>query len=214
MQKCKKIEEFSFEDLNAALSSRTKDSIDRLLIGSVNKFHATEFVVLYRHVRLLCSGNAEYLPEHQKRIFWKKVAEQLAFQRELEGDLGVLTIAQYDDTNGLDLYLKIKCFIDSFSLNIDGDQAIFFEGFLRNVICDPGIVLQSNQYENFVASEIEERIKAFLDTILFKDEYWIALYLVASGNKRLNERDRKSANAVCEKIRKNLGELYVELCKR
>lgn len=210
---CKKARDFKFSEFNEAIG-RGNDSIDELLIGAINKFSEVEFVVVYRYARLYCFKDKELLPEHQKQIFWKKVADELYYENKIEKDLGVLTVASSDENYGLDLYIKIKRFMDSFALSIEGWQATIFEGLFRNIVCNMDTVFQNGTYENFVAPEIEERINNFLHATLFDDEYWCAQRLIVSGSEGLNGKDRKFANGVREKVIKNLGALYAELSKK
>lgn len=210
---CKKARDFKFSEFNEAIG-RANDSIDELLIGAINKFSEIEFVVVYRYARLCCFKDKEFLPEHQKQIFWKKVADELHYENKIDKDLGVLTVASSDEDYGLNLYIKIKRFMDSFALSIEGWQATIFEGLFRNIVCNMDTVFQNGAYENFIAPKIEERINNFLHATLFDDEYWCAQRLIVGGSEGLNDKDRKFANGVREKVIKNLGALYAELSRK
>ena len=113
MFECKKISEFSFDELNTELTNtrRGLDSIDKALIDVINRFQEKEFVVLYRYTRLSCFKDKEYLPEHQKQIFWKNISDELILQGRIGGDEGILAIVQSDEKYGLELYIAIKRFI-------------------------------------------------------------------------------------------------------
>ena len=215
MFECKKISEFSFDGLNAGLTNtrRGLDSIDKALIDVINRFQEKEFVVLYRYTRLLCFKDKEYLPEHQKQIFWKNISDELILQGQIGGDEGILAIVQSDEKYGLELYIAIKRFMDSFATNIEGKHAECFEDFFRNVVCDLETVFQSGRYEKFVPNKIEERIHSFLNDVLSEAEYWCAKYLITNGVAGLNEDDRKTASTVRKKVIKNINMLYEELCK-
>lgn len=212
---CKTIKEFKFEDLNKELE-RVTGSIDRLLINAINRLYEKEFVVIYRYIRLLCLKKKDYLPEQQKTIFWGKIRDQLTLQSKLENDQDLFKVVTMDENYGVDLYIRIKRFMDSFSLKINESQAANFEGLISNVLCDTETIFLVEDYEEFVPTKIEDNIEKFLNDNLSEAEYWCALCLINNPDAIFKDKNAEVAKSVKEKMHNVniVKKLYAQLRKK
>ena len=210
---CRSVNEFSFKELNAELA-KTEDVTDRHLISAINKLQEKEFVALYRYAHLSCHRKKDPLLEHQKQIFWEEIKNELLVSNGLGSDLGALSNAASESNIGADLYVRIKRYMDPFTLTIEGEAAELLEGLFHNVLHDVETVFVSCNYEDYYVPEIAQRIKDFLHSILSDKEYWCARYLIKNDTNGLVGDDEEAAEAVRGKIRSSIGILYEDLCKK